>query len=489
MSSNSKAGYKQIPTSEASSLNKQVLKTYASTENAPTAVSVKAGPAGDEPEALDSSFVVNLIIVSLCTMCGDSSRGVCFPTLWLFVESMGGTHENQGIAVALFSAGRIFSSPVLGYYSSKWSYKWVLVISMCLMAVGCLLYMAAGNLFHLYIAQFSIGIGAGILGVTRAYVSERSLVKDRTVNIAYLTAAQYGAFTVLPVLGGILAEVGRRYRQPPLFGVLHIDEFSVPCSFIFFLATLNALLLIFVFDENVRATPRQAAAEVTEKNVKAVEMTNLENGAAGAAAADTTADELAKFGLSTAIMNWGGCIMNMTTKGTIGVYETLGSALAANHLGWGPERIGYTFAFFGFVGTSSLFCFRFFYRFFNDLELMMLGICVMVVANSILHNSATLTDSWFILAIGLQYGIGYPIGHTALIGGFAKICKKGPQGFMLGMFASAGSLARIFFPMSAGVLADTYSDTAIFYVMSFVLVLTNIASWVYRKEIISIIDS
>ena len=25
--------------------------------------------------------------------------------------------------------------------------------------------------------------------------------------------------------------------------------------------------------------------------------------------------------------------MNMTTKGTIGVYETLGSALAANHLG------------------------------------------------------------------------------------------------------------------------------------------------------------
>ena len=119
----------------------------------------------------------------------------------------------------------------------------------------------------------------------------------------------------------------------------------------------------------------------------------------------------------------------------------------------------------------------------------MLGICIMVVANSILHNGATLTDSWFILAIGLQYGIGYPIGHTALIGGFAKICKKGPQGFMLGMFAaSAGSLARILFPMSAGELADIYNDTAIFFVMSFVLVLTNIAAWTYRKEIIAIID-
>ena len=487
----SKAGYKQVPTSEKSTLNnKQIVKTYASTENAPTGVVVGAGPEGEGSEALDSGFVVNLIIVSLCTMCGDSSRGVCFPTLWLFVESMGGTHANQGIAVALFSAGRIFSSPVLGYYSSQWSYKWVLVISMFLMAFGCFLYMAAGNLYHLYIAQFSIGIGAGILGVTRAYVSERSRVKDRTVNIAYLTAAQYGAFTVLPVLGGILAEIGRKYRQPPLFGVLHIDEFSVPCSFIFFLAMINAFLLIFVFDENVRATPKQAAAEVIEKNTtKDIEMTNLEKGAAGTAMAGVTVDELAKFGLSTAVMNWGGCVMNMTTKGTIGVYETMGSALAANHLGWGPERIGYTFAFFGFVGTSSLFCFRFFYRFFNDLELMMLGICVMVIANSILHDADNLTDTWFIVAIGLQYGIGYPIGHTALIGGFAKIMKKGPQGFMLGMFASAGSLARILFPMSAGLLADRYSDTAIFYVMSFVLVLTNIASWIYRKEIIAIIDS
>ena len=131
----SRTGYKQIPTSEASALlNKKVLKTYASIENAPTAVSIEAGGSANEPEALDSSFIVNLIIMSLCTMCGDSSRGVCFPTLWLFVESMGGTHKNQGFAVALFSAGRIFSSPILGYYSSTWSYKWVLVISMCLMA-------------------------------------------------------------------------------------------------------------------------------------------------------------------------------------------------------------------------------------------------------------------------------------------------------------------------------------------------------------------
>ena len=95
-------GYKIVPTSDKeavvketkSPINKTVVSTYGATEGAPTGVQIedKAGESGSirTPEPLDKAFVVNLIIVSLCTMCGDSSRGVCFPTLWLFVESLGG---------------------------------------------------------------------------------------------------------------------------------------------------------------------------------------------------------------------------------------------------------------------------------------------------------------------------------------------------------------------------------------------------------------
>jgi MFS family permease len=103
-------------------------------------------------------------------MTGDSSRGIGFPTLWLFVESLHGDHEDLGFAVALFSAGRIVSSPVLGHLSDVWGYRLVLTVAMCVMATGCLFYMSAGSLSALYVAQFSIGMGAGVLGVTRAYV-------------------------------------------------------------------------------------------------------------------------------------------------------------------------------------------------------------------------------------------------------------------------------------------------------------------------------
>ena len=60
---------------------------------------------------------------------------------------------------------------------------------------------------------------------------------------------------------------------------------------------------------------------------------------------------------------------------------------------------------------------------------------------------------------------------------------------MLGMFASAGSAARIAFPLTAGFLADTYSDSAIFFLMTTVLTISNIVAWIYRKEIIAIIDA
>ena len=76
-------------------INKTVVSHYGATQGAPTDVQIEdqACDAGSlETEPLDNAFVVNLIIVSLCTMCGDSSRGVCFPTLWLFVESLGGDH-------------------------------------------------------------------------------------------------------------------------------------------------------------------------------------------------------------------------------------------------------------------------------------------------------------------------------------------------------------------------------------------------------------
>ena len=92
------------------------------------------------------------------------------------------------------------------------------------------------------------------------------------------------------------------------------------------------------------------------------------------------------------------------------------------------------------------------------------------------------------------FDAGYPVGHTAVIGWFSKAMKNKPQGFLLGIFGSAGSLARIcaeikrrwrggrrisemlisaqariVFPIMTGFIATHFSADAVFGVLAALL--------------------
>ena len=53
----------------------------------------------------------------------------------------------------------------------------------------------------------------------------------------------------------------------------------------------------------------------------------------------------------------GGCLMNVAFKGTIGVFETLGSEFVTRSFKWDSLHTGYTFALFGAMGVFCLLCF------------------------------------------------------------------------------------------------------------------------------------
>jgi len=78
------------------------------------------------------------------------------------------------------------------------------------------------------------------------------------------------------------------------------------------------------------------------------------------------------------------------------------------------------------VGVAALLSFKPLSKLFDDVELMLYGIGVMVVACLLLVKNIrpkVFDDSAFdfwLTAIALMYAIGYPIGHTAVIGWFSK---------------------------------------------------------------------
>jgi hypothetical protein len=75
-----------------------------------------------------------------------------------------------------------------------------------------------------------------------------------------------------------------------------------------------------------------------------------------------------------------------------------------------------------------------------------------LVAIAVVGRSKTAGLITFYTATWAVYAIAYPIGHTAVLGYFSKVVSlnKGSQGLMLSWFGSAGSVARICFPLISG---------------------------------------
>ena len=76
----------------------------------------------------------------------------------------------------------------------------------------------------------------------------------------------------------------------------------------------------------------------------------------------------------------------------------------------------------------------------------------------------------------------------ALLGIFSKILSKGPQGKLLGYFGSAGSLARVVFPLLAGYLTEYFGDNFIFIIMATLLLLSCIVFISNKKSIEDVVD-
>lgn len=78
-------------------------------------------------------------------------------------------------------------SPYFGNLSTKYGYRKVLMAASALIFAGAMIYGVAWSPPSLIAAQVMMGLGSGTLGVTRAYVADKSTPEQRTYLLAYTT--------------------------------------------------------------------------------------------------------------------------------------------------------------------------------------------------------------------------------------------------------------------------------------------------------------
>lgn len=119
-------------------------------------------------------------------------------------------------------------------------------------------------------------------------------------------------------------------------------------------------------------------------------------------------------------------LLNVSTKGSIGSFETLGISFAETHFGLTPAVAGLIVSCNGIIGVCSLLSMGFLGRFLTDIQMIIGGIIVCAIGIisfaplTSVEMGANNSTIHYILGIFMIYGVGYPIGHTAVIGLFSK---------------------------------------------------------------------
>lgn len=331
------------------------------------------------------------------------------------------------------------------------------------MVFACLLFAQVyriNSLYFLIFSQILLGVGSATLGVTRAFVAEVTATRERTTYIALLTAVQYGGFTVTPLFGALFMYILQDNRYE--FGFLVFDQYSAAAYFMALLAAATLAILVTKFQNRVRTKPtkKKSSSKTAER--------------------DEVADRTMFCGITVYDAALLGCmLLNISTKGSIGSFETLGISFAESHFNLEPEMAALIVSVNGMVGVIALLSMGQLGKLFTDIQMIVGGITVCAVGiisfsplQSVEDGAVNATWKYF-LGIFMIYGIGYPIGHTALIGLFSKIVGRRAQGTLQGWFASAGSLARILFPVMSGYITQYDDITTVFKVLFGILAISN----------------
>ena len=145
----------------------------------------EAGHAGRPPASeLDPSNtgLTNLLCAWSIGFLSAIEGTISIPSLWQYIDSLGGTHEDYGYCVAAFAFFRVAAMGLFGMWVDSRGYKEVWVVSLLISMIAGFVYSAGPT--------FGVGTvvaGRSILGAmsaqsvaTQAFVSTNTSLADRT---------------------------------------------------------------------------------------------------------------------------------------------------------------------------------------------------------------------------------------------------------------------------------------------------------------------
>ncbi|CAP33863.1 Protein CBG15681 [Caenorhabditis briggsae] len=214
----------------------------------------------------ETSWQSIYLLTAIGMFCGIQFS-IFFPTLWPFLNTVDPTASASffGFITAAFSVGQGLASPVFGYWMNRAkSVRQPLVFGISIMILSNIIFcfveafQEKERRWVMMVARFFIGVGAGTIGVMRAYAATASSLKDRARAITFIQASYVIGMTFGPGIQVAFTPIG----YPGLAsGPIHVDMYTSPAWFASIISFLSVLFIFIFLEENYAGIDESADDE------------------------------------------------------------------------------------------------------------------------------------------------------------------------------------------------------------------------------------
>jgi len=346
---------------------------------------------------------------------------IMIPLLPFYAEKLGASAEQVGWLIGIYAFCQLFSGPLLGRMSDHTGRKPLLLVSQAGTFAGFLITAFAPSLWILFVARAIDGCTAGNLSLAQAYISDVTEPKDRAKSFGIIGIAFGLGFLIGPAISGLLARYDYRY---PIFAAAAMSATSILTTY---------LLLPAV-------TPAGAGKRASGPGGKRLSL--VEWGA--------YVEYFRQPGLATKLWQFFSFAFGFSMF-IAGMPLVLERRLTWAARPFGPEQVGYTWAFAGLMGillqgpALGRLVKRFGERALNRTGFM--GYTCGYALLAFCHSIPMLALATLVTSIG---GLVRPT-LTSLI---TQATPREEQGVVLGLTQSLNSVALIIAPPLGGYLIE-----------------------------------
>ncbi len=153
---------------------------------------------------------------------------IMIPLLPFYAEKMGATATQVGLLIGTYAACQLVSGPLLGRISDRTGRKPLLLVSQVGTLIGFLILAFAPSLWVVFLARVIDGATAGNLSLAQAYISDVTRPEDRAKSFGIIGIAFGMGFLIGPAISGYLAKFD--YRDP-IFAAAALSATSILATF------------------------------------------------------------------------------------------------------------------------------------------------------------------------------------------------------------------------------------------------------------------